>query len=109
MYTRLSDSYLNLTAASSHYQDKWIGDETLFRLLNAHYPHLKNAFTFTRGGLTRALSAKAGPFHGPNEFGLFFEKFHTQCLYSGKKRQVTNFYRQVNGKPPSDPVSPVDI
>ena len=105
----ICDSYLNLTAASSHYQDNWICDETWFRLLNAHYPHLKNTFNFTREGLNRALSAKAGTFTGPNEFGLFLAKFQTECPYSGDKRRVTYFYRQVNGKPPADPVSPWDI
>jgi hypothetical protein len=45
----ICDSYLTLTAASAHYQDNWICDETLFRLLNAHYPHLKKAFNFTWG------------------------------------------------------------
>ena len=60
----ISDSYLNLTAASSQYQDNWICDETWFRLLNAHYPHMKNTFNFTRVGLNRALSVKAGPSTG---------------------------------------------
>ena len=105
----ISDSYLNLTAASSQYQDNWICDETWFRLLNAHYPHLKNTFNFTRGGLIRALSAKAGPFIGPNECDLFLAKFQTGCPYFGESRRVSYFYRQVNGKPPADPVSPLDI
>ena len=105
----ICDSYLNMTAASSHYQDNWICDETWFRLLNAHYPHLKNTFNFTREGLNRALSAKAGPFTGPNEFGVFSVKFRTECPYSGERRRVSYFYRQVNGKPPADPVSPLDI
>ena len=62
----------------------WICDEILFRLLNAHYPHLKKAFNFTCEGLNDTLSAKAGPFTGPpNEFGLFFAKFQTECPYSG--------------------------
>ena len=74
-----------MTAASSHYQDNWICDETWFRLLNAHYPHLKNTFNFTREGLNRALSAKAGPFTGPNEFGVFSVKFRTECPYSGEE------------------------
>ena len=91
------------------YQDNWICDETWFRLLNAHYPHLKNTFNFTREGLNRALSAKAGPFIGPNECGLFLAKFQTGCPYSGERRRVSYFYRQVNGKPPADPVSPLDI
>jgi hypothetical protein len=81
----------------------------LFRLLNAHYPHLKKTFTFMHVGLTCALSAKAGPFTGPNEFGLFLSKFTTECPYSGERRRVLYFYRQVNGKPPADPVSPLDI
>jgi hypothetical protein len=105
----ICDSYLNLTAVSSHYQDNWICDETWFRLLNAHYPHLKNTFNFTREGLNRALSAKAGSFTGPNEFGLFLAKFQTECPYSGERRRVSYFYRQVNGKLPADPVSPLDI
>jgi len=105
----ICDSYLNMTAASSHYQDNWICDETWFRLLNAHYPHLKNTFNFTREGLNRAFSAKAGPFTGPNEFGVFSVKFRTECPYSGERRRLSYFYRQVNGKPPADPVSPLDI
>jgi hypothetical protein len=105
----ISDSYLNLTAASSQYQDNWICDETWFRLLDAHYPHMKKAFNFTREGLNRALSAKAGPFTGPNEFNLFLAKFQTECPYSGERRRVSYFYRQVNGKPPADPLSPLDI
>ena len=105
----ISDSYLNLTAASSQYQDNWICDETWFRLLSSHYPHLKNTFKFTRVGLNRALSVKAGPFTGPNEFNLFLAKFQTECPYSGERRRVSYFYRQVNGKPPSDPLSPLDI
>jgi hypothetical protein len=33
----------------------------------------------------------------------------TECPYSGDKRRVTYFYRQVNDTPPADPVSPLDI
>jgi hypothetical protein len=36
-------------------------------------------------------------------------KFTSECPYSGEKRRVLYFYRQVNGKPPADPVSPLDI
>jgi hypothetical protein len=36
-------------------------------------------------------------------------QFQTECPYSGDKRRVTYIYRQVNGKPPADPVSPLDI
>ena len=108
--TVICDSYLNLTTASTQYQDKWVCDETVFRLLNAHYPHLKKTFKFTRGALNRALSSKAGPFTGHNEFGLFLAKFTTECPYlPGKRRLVWYFYRQVNGKLPPDPVSPLDI
>ena len=85
----ICDSDLNLTAASLHYLDNWICDEIFFRLLDAHYPHLKNTLNFTHEGLNRTLSAKAGPFTGPNEFGLFLAKFQTECPYSGDKRRVT--------------------
>ena len=70
---------------------------------------MKNTFNFTREGLNRALSAKAGPFTGPNEFGLFLAKFQTECPYSGERRRVSYFFRQVNSKPPADPVLSLDI
>ena len=59
-------------------------------------------------GLNRALSAKAGPFTDPNEFGLFLAKFR-ECPYSGERRRVSYFFRQVNGKHPADPVLSLDI
>ncbi len=43
----------------------------------------------------------------PQLFGK--AQFQTECPYSGDKRRVTYFYRQVNGTPPADPVSPLDI
>jgi hypothetical protein len=70
---------------------------------------VKNTFNFTREGLNRALSAKAGPFTDPNDFGLFLAKFRTKCPYSGERRKVSYFFRQVNGKPPADPVLSLDI
>jgi hypothetical protein len=70
---------------------------------------LKNTFKFTCEGLNRALSAKACPFSDPNEFGLFLAKFHTECPYSGERRRVSYFFRQVNGKPPADPVLSLEI
>jgi len=62
-----------------------------------------------REGLNRALSAKAGPFTGPNEFGLFLAKFQTECPYSGERWRVSYFFRHLNGKPPADPVLSLDI
>jgi len=59
--------------------------------------------------LTVPFSVKAGPFTGPNEFNLFLAIFQTECPYSGERRRVSYFYRQVNGKPPADPLSPLDI
>jgi hypothetical protein len=70
---------------------------------------LKKTIPFTLEVLNRALYAKAGPFTGPHEFGLFVAKFHVECPYSGKKRRVSYYFRQVNGKPPADPVSASDV
>jgi hypothetical protein len=78
-------------------------------MLNAHYPHLKNTFNFTREGLNRALSAKAGPFTGSIEFSLFYAKFQTECPYSGERSKIFYYYRKVNGSSPADPVSALDI
>jgi hypothetical protein len=70
---------------------------------------LKKTFDFTREGLNRALSAKAGPCTDPNEFGLFVAKFSVKCPYSYQKRRVSYYFRQVNGKPPSDPICALDV
>jgi hypothetical protein len=64
-------SYYDLTGASILYQENWMCDETIFRLLNAHFPQLKKILTFTREGLNGALSAKAGPCTGKNDYGLY--------------------------------------
>ncbi len=102
--------YLKLTTARTEYLDNWICDETLFRLLNAHLPLLKNnTFKFTRKLLVQAIGAKAVPFHGKHEHSIFSKQFKTSCPYNDKRRGVTYFYRQVNGKPPADPVSSRDI
>jgi hypothetical protein len=65
-------------------------------------------FCFVQG-LNRALSAKAGPCTDPNEFGLFVAKFSVECLYSYQKRRISYYFRQVNGKPPSDPICALDV
>jgi hypothetical protein len=36
-------------------------------------------------------------------------KFRTECPYSGERRRVSYFFRQVNSKPPADPVLSLDI
>ena len=103
------ETYSSLTAASPYYQQNWMGNETIVWILNAHCPQLKKAFNFTCEVLNRILSAKAGPFTGPNEFGLFVANIYVECPYSGKKRRVSYYFRQVNGKPPADPVSASDV
>ena len=76
------DSYCTLTGACPLYQQSWMCDETIFRILNTHYPHLKNAFNFTREGLNRSISAKAGPCTGQNPYGIYWATFSTDCPYS---------------------------
>ena len=82
------ESYIKLTTACSQYQDTCICDETLYRLLNAHYPNLKNTFVLTCEALNRVLSAKAGPCIAPNELSLYRAKFCTECPYSNQRRIV---------------------
>ena len=88
------DSYCTLTGACPLYQQSWMCDETIFRILNTHYPHLKNAFNFTREGLNRSISAKAGPCTGQNPYGIYWATFSTDCPYSGVFRKVSYYFRQ---------------
>ncbi len=70
---------------------------------------MKNTFVFTREALNRVLSAKAGPCIAPNELSLYSAKFCTECPYSNQRRIVSFYFRQVNGKPPSDPKYAQDV
>jgi hypothetical protein len=70
---------------------------------------LKNTFVFTREVLKCVLSAKAGPCIAPNELSLYRAKFCTECPYSNQRRIVSFYFRQVNGKPPSDPKCAQDV
>jgi hypothetical protein len=89
------DSYHILTGASPFYQQCWMCDETIFRILNLHYPHLKNAFNFTRAGLNHVLSAKAGPCTRQNPHAIYSTaQFKTDCPYSGDRRKVFYYFRR---------------
>jgi len=93
------------------YQQCWMCDETIFRLLNSHFPHLKKTLNFTRTGLNRALSSKAGLCTGQNLHGLYVAKFQTECPYFGKKREVSYYFRQAtnDAQPPDDPQCVLDV
>ena len=105
------DSYCILTSASPLYQQCWLCDETIFRILNAHYPSLKKAFNFTRQCLNRALSVKARPCTVPNPLGIYGAQFKAVCPYSGDRRRVFYYFRQDtnNNQPPDDPQCALDI
>ena len=106
------DSYCILTDASPLYQQCWMCNETIFRMLNSHFPHLKKAFNFTRSGLNRVLSVKASPCSMQNSYGIYVARFHTECPYSGDlRRRVWYYFRQDtnDNQPPDDPVLPSDV
>jgi hypothetical protein len=63
----------------------------------------------SREALNRIQSAKAGPCIALNELSLYRAKFCTECPYSNHRRVVSFYFRQVNGKPPSDPKCAQDV
>ena len=105
------DSYCILTSASPLYQQCWMCDETIFRILNSHYPQLKKTFNFTRRGLNRVLSAKAGSCTVQNPHAIYAAQFKTDCPYFGDRRKVFYYFRQDTNtnEPPDDPMSVFDI
>ena len=86
-------------------------DETIVRILNSHYPHLKKGFNISRTGLNRVLSAKSGPCTVQNPHAIYVAQFKTDCPYSGDRRKVFYYFRQDtnNNEPPDDPVSVSDV
>jgi hypothetical protein len=69
---------------------------------------LKNTFNFTREGLNRALSAKAGPFTDPMILASSWQNsaLNAHTLVRGGKYPIS---LGRNGKPPADPVLSLDI
>ena len=104
------DSYCILTSASPLYQQCWMCDETIFMILNSHYPHLKKAFNFTRTGLNRASLPRLVRVRYKIPMP-FIAQFRTDCPYSGDRRKVFYYFRQDtnNNEPPDDPVSVSDV
>ena len=68
------DVFRNLVN-SSQYQNQWLCDETIFRVLSATYPNLARAFQFERKAMNRALKKEAGQFDSSNSSGLYSKMF----------------------------------
>ena len=66
------DAYCKLTATRVELQDNWICDQSLFRLLDAHYPTFKNTFGFTQALLVWALSAYAPPLYSTAKTNMVY-------------------------------------
>ena len=99
--------YMNLTDAVEKYQDNWMCDETWVRVISSRYPDVINSIGFSRTTFIRAISTIASHCGTQNNQGIFRHQFKTSCPYdSGQRRDVSYFYRQVDGKPPAAPSGP---
>ena len=96
------DAFRNLVN-SPQYQNQWLCDETIFRVLSDTYPNLARAFQFERRALNRALKKEAGQFDISNSSGLYSKLFKSACPYSGERQSVNYYYYCASGSPPSVP------
>jgi len=48
------------------YSDKWICDESWFRIMNERFPNLSQAFNFRRTDVVKTIALLAGPFNDSN-------------------------------------------
>ena len=99
---------------SHTYQDKWICNKTLIRLLRTQSPSLTNAIGFNLCVLNRALSSHSVECNSGLEKQVLFRKvFMMRCLYddnpsSTTKRRVYFYYWHQNGNWPANPGCPAE-
>ncbi len=97
-----------MTNALEKYQDNWICDKTLFRVISASYPGVINSVGFSRAAFNHAISLRASQCGTLHDSGIFVHNFQMPCLYESKKRMVFFYYRHVAGKPPASLLGPHD-
>ena len=101
-----------LSDFSEEFTNAWTCDESVYRKINTHYPHLnKKINNFSRTNINRALGASI-----PSEWeliracGCYKKEFQLQpCPYTGEIRRVWFYYRQVGDAEPSEPAQASDI
>ena len=101
-----------LSDFSKEFTNAWTCDESVYRKINTHYPHLnKKINNFSRTNINRSLGASI-----PNEWELmracrcYKKEFQSQpCPYTGEIRRVWFYYRQVGDAEPSQPAQASDI
>ena len=101
-----------LSDFSEEFANKWTCDESVFRKINTHHPHLnKTIKNFSRTNINRALGLSI-----PDEWelmravGCYKKEFDKQrCPYTGEIRRVWFYYRQTGDAEPSEPAQASDI
>ena len=110
--TKLFKNWKDLSEFSEEFLNTWTCDESVFRKINTHYPHLnKTIKNFSRTNINRALCSSI-----PDEWdlmravGCYKKEFHhLPCPYTGEIRRVWFYYRQVGDAEPSEPAQASDI
>ncbi len=96
-------SWLQITdELSEDYHDRWICDESWFRIIGSKYPNFTSSFDFKRKHIALFLPEIAGGFNILNKSGVYHKSFKTNCPYNGKRRVVHYFYRHKLGLRPDD-------
>jgi len=99
----VSKSWVQLTDdPRQQYSDKWICDESWFRIMNEKFPNLSQAFNFRRTDVVKTITLLAGPFNHSNINRIYHKVFKVECPYSGNRRPVNFFYRNRSGPLPDD-------
>ena len=62
------------------YHDKWICDESWFRILNDKYPHLSQSFDFRQEHISLYLHELVGGFNEINANGVYHKVFKAVLL-----------------------------
>jgi len=92
----VSKSWMQLTDdPQQQYSDKWIYDESWFRIMNEKFPNLSQTFNFRRTDVIKTIALLAGPFNDSNINRIYHKKFKVKCLITGNKRPVNFFIDRI--------------
>ena len=96
-------SWMQLTDdPQQQYSDKWICDESWFRIMKERFPNLPQAFNFRRRDVVQTIALLAGPFNDSNMNRIYHKTFKVECPFTGNRRPVNFFYKHNSGPLPDD-------
>ena len=106
--TQLIEIAWCVIAINPLFANKWLCDETAYRLLLAGFPTFESDERITRALVVKALNNRSGAYDSSNTNKIYHAEFQHECPYNTTvtRRKVHYYYNETNGETPTRPAEP---